>query len=184
MKVGNREFSGKGAREEAGNALNAVVLSWRDDKSAQIRGHFKGFEIISRGSPLKDGEPDLFIRGKEAYKANLNPESPLGTIASIEHTLRVLDRRAEDEQHEIERQEKALADYRAQLGRPFEHEARLKELLAKQAQLNALLDLDKHQAQIVDEPREAEAEAVSLGARRPPRTAQAAVLKAKPPAVL
>ena len=26
MKVGNREFSDKGAREEAGNALNAVVL--------------------------------------------------------------------------------------------------------------------------------------------------------------
>jgi N12 class adenine-specific DNA methylase len=184
MKVGNREFSGKGAREEAGNALNAVVLSWCDDKSAQVRGHFKGFEIISWGSQFRDGEPDLFIRGKEAYKANLNPESPLGTIASIELTLRGLDRRADDEQHEIERQEKALADYRAQLGRPFEHEARLKELLAKQAQLNAVLDLDKHQPQIVDEPREAEDETVSLAARRPPRTAKAAVLAANPPVVL
>jgi hypothetical protein len=66
----------------------------------------------------------------------------------------VLDRKAEDEQREIERQEKALADYKAQLGRPFEHEAHLKELLVKQAQLNACLDLDKHDAQIVDEPRE------------------------------
>ena len=154
MKVGNREFSGKGAREDAGNALNAVVMSWRDDKTPQVRAHFKGFEILSRGSAQKDGEPDLFIRGKETYKANLNPENPLGTISSIEHTLRGLDRRAEEEQHEIERQEKALADYRAQLGRPFEHEARLKDLLAKQAQLNACLDLDKHEAQIVDEPRE------------------------------
>ena len=70
--------------------------------------------------------------------------------------MRGLDRKAEDEQREIERQEKALADYRAQLGRPFEHEARLKDLLAKQAQLNACLDLDKHGAQIVDEPREPE----------------------------
>ena len=61
---------------------------------------------------------------------------------------------AEDEQREIERQEKALADYRAQLGRPFEHEARLKELLAKQAQLNAALDLDKHEAQVVAETPE------------------------------
>jgi hypothetical protein len=103
---------------------------------------------------VQDGEPDLFVRGNETYKANLNFENPLGTIASIEHTLRGRDRRAEDEQHEIERHEKALADYRDQLGRPFEHESRLKDLLAKQAQLNACLDVDKHEAQIVDEPQE------------------------------
>ena len=154
MKVGKRLYTGKGAREEAGNALNAVIMSWRDDKTPHVRGHLKGFEILSRGSAYKDGAPDLFVRGKETYTANLNPENPLGTIASIEHTLRSLDRRAEEEQHNIERQEKALADYRAQLGRPFEHENRLRDLLAKQAQLNACLDLDKHEAQIVDEPRE------------------------------
>ena len=95
----------------------------------------------------------------------------------------VSNRRAEDEHHEIERQEKALADYLAQLGRPFEHEPRLKDLLAKQAQLNACLDLDKHEAQIVDEPREPEDEAVSIGARRPPGIAPGVVLAAKPPAV-
>jgi N12 class adenine-specific DNA methylase len=154
MKVGNREFSGKGAREDAGNALNAVIMSWRDDMTPQVRAHFRGLEILSRGSTQKDGEPGIFIRGKETYTANLNPENPLGTIASIEHTLRGLERRAEEEQHDIERQEKALADYRAQLGRPFEHEVRLRDLLATQAQLNACLDLDKHEAQIVDEPHE------------------------------
>jgi len=40
----------------------------------------------------------------------------------------------------------------AQAERPFEHEARLKELLVKQAQLNAALDLDKHDSQTVAEP--------------------------------
>jgi len=154
MKVGNRVFSGKGAREEAGNALNAVVMSWRDDRTPQVRARFKDFEIVSRGSAHKDREPDLFIRGNETYKASLNPDNPLGTVQSVEHVLRGLDRKAEDEQREIGRQEKALADYRGQLGRPFEHEARLRELLAKQAQLNASLDLDKHDAQVVDEARE------------------------------
>jgi preprotein translocase subunit SecD len=139
---------------------------------------------MSRGSAHKDGAPDLFIRGREAYKANLNPENPLGTISSIEHTLRTLDRRAEEEQHEIERQEKALTDYRAQLGRAFEHEARLKDLLAKQAQLNALLDLDKHEAQIVDEPREPDEETVSSAARRPPPIAPTGVRSVEPPTVI
>jgi hypothetical protein len=163
MKVGNREFSGKGAREDAGNALNTVIMSWRDDQTLRMRGHFKGFEILSRGSQFKDGEPELFIRGKEAYKANLNPDNPLGTIQSIEHVLRSLDRRAEDEQQETLRQEKALADYRAQLGRAFEHEAHLKDLLAKQAQLNAALDLDKHEAQVVPEEREPEEKSAPAG---------------------
>jgi hypothetical protein len=154
IEVGNREFSGKDARVNAGNALNTVIMSWRDDKTLKVRGHFKGFEILSRGGAFKDSEPDLFIRGKETYKANLNPENPLGTIASIDSVLRSLDKRAEDEQRDIERHEKALADYKAQLNRPFEHEARLKELLAKQAQLNASLDLDKHDAQVVTEEPE------------------------------
>jgi hypothetical protein len=161
MRVGNRDIRGKGAREEAGNALNAVVMSWRNDKTPQVRAHFKGFDILSRGGPFKDSEPELYLRGKETYRANLNPENPLGTIQSIEHVLRGLDRMAEDEQREIERQEKALADYRAQMGRTFEHEARLSELLAKQAQLNAALDLDKHEAQVVAEDREPEEKAVT-----------------------
>jgi N12 class adenine-specific DNA methylase len=157
MKVGNREFSGRGAREDAGNALNIVIMSWRDDKTLQRRGHYKGFEILSRGGPFKDSEPELYIRGRETYKANLNPENPPGTIQSIEHALRGLDRKAEDEQREIERQEKALADYQTQLGRVFDHEARLKELLAKQAQLNAALDLDKGERQVAQDSRESDA---------------------------
>jgi hypothetical protein len=62
---------------------------------------------------------------------------------------RVLDRQAEDEQRDIEWQEKGLADFKGHLNRPFEHEARLPELLVKQEQLNAALDLNKPEAQVV-----------------------------------
>jgi hypothetical protein len=127
--------------------------------------------------------PDLFVRGREVYKANLNPDNPLGTIASIEHVLRGLDRRADEERSDIERQEKALADYRAQLGRPFEHETRLRDLLAKQAQLNGCLDLDKHEAQIVDDSHEAEEAPAASGLRRPSRAFVRSVGAAPPPAV-
>ena len=43
---------------------------------------------------------------------------------------------------------KTLADYQAQADKPFDHEARLKELLVRQAQLDAALDLDKNEMQI------------------------------------
>ena len=158
MTIGNRTYTGKDARANAGDALNEVAWSWRNDRSVQVRGSFKGFEILTRSSAVMDRAPDLFIRGAETYEANLNLRNPHGTIASIEHALRGLDRHAENSRLRIGRDEKALADYRTQLGRQFEHADRLKELLAKQAELNALLDLDKSDAQALadtpDQPKE------------------------------
>src|ERR1022692_4565407 len=159
MTVGNRTYSGKGAREEAAKALNEVILSWANDQTAQVRARFRGFEIASRGHPLgQDNDPEVYVKGALTYRAQLNPENPLGTIQSIEHVLRNLDRRAEDEKKEIQRQEKTLSDYKGQLDRPFEHEQRLKELLTKQAQLNSSLDLDKNERQVAPDDSQTEKE--------------------------
>jgi N12 class adenine-specific DNA methylase len=165
MTVVNRTYSGKGAREEAAKALTHAVLSWRDDKGLAVRGRYRGFEILSRGSGSKrfDSEPELpelYVRGSGAYRANLNAENPIGTIQSIEHTLRALDQLADSERADIERQEKALADFKAELDRPFAQEQRLKDLLAQQTALNASLDLDKHERQLAQDSSEAEAAAV------------------------
>ena len=50
MKVGNREFAGKGAREEGAAALTTTILSQRKDLNLQVRATFRGFEILSRGT--------------------------------------------------------------------------------------------------------------------------------------
>ena len=70
MTVGKRVYSGKGAREEGAAALTLAILSWRDDLTLQVRGTFRGFEILSRGRGAtlligSDEErlPELFIRG-------------------------------------------------------------------------------------------------------------------------
>ena len=86
---------------------------------------------------------DLFVRGRSTYSANLNAANPIGTVQSIEHTLRNLDKLATEQQNRVTRVEKELADYQSQADRPFEHEERLKQLLARQAEFNSLLDLDK-----------------------------------------
>jgi len=149
MTVGKQTFGGKGAREESAKALVRAVLSRRDDYAPRLRASFRGFEILSRdkpGAPV----PDLFIRGAGTYAAHLNADNPVGTMQSIEHTLRAFDKAAEDERRQTERLEKPLTDYQAQANRPFEHETRLKELLARQGQLNATLDLDKSDAQAAE----------------------------------
>jgi len=173
MTVGKQVFSGKGAREEAARALVRAALSRRDDHAPRLRATFKGFEILTRDKP-RALVPELFVRSAGTYTAHINPDNPIGTMQSIEHTLRTLDKAAEDEQRQTERLEKTLTDYQAQANRPFEHEARLKELLARQAQLNAALDLDKGDAQAAEPAAEPQlGTAVSLreepASRRPAR---------------
>ncbi len=157
MTVGNRVFSGTGAREEAAKALTFAILSWRDDQTIQSRGNFRGFEVLSRGKgeglgliQEEDRIPDVFVRGLVTYSANLNATNPIGTVQSIEHTLRNLDKLAAEQQNRVARIEKELADYQSQADRPFEHEERLKQLLARQSELNSLLDLDKGDQQGAD----------------------------------
>jgi hypothetical protein len=155
MQVGDVMYSGKGAREEGAAALTQAILSWREDLTLQVRGLFRGFEILGRGRGAtlligSDEErlPELFIRGAGIYKAQLNAENPLGTMQSIEYGLRGLDKAVGDEQERTARAEKMLGDFQEQAGKPYEHEARLKELLGRQAELNAALDLDKGERQV------------------------------------
>src|SRR5205085_1037565 len=75
---------------------------------------------------------------------------------SIEAVLRSFERDAEAEQAEIERKEKALAEYKEQLHRPFEQEDKLRELLLQQQEINKRLDLDKGETQVVAEAQEEE----------------------------
>jgi hypothetical protein len=91
--------------------------------------------------------PSLFLRGSGTYSASLNPANPVGTIQSIEYTLRSLERAAEREREQFQQLEANLTAFRVELAKPFEHEARLRELLLKQTELNAALDLNKNDVQ-------------------------------------
>ncbi len=177
MTVNGRVYSGKNAREEAGEALIKTIMSslWEDNKEQKLkhRGHYKGFTIMSSVSGREGETPYLYLRGKQTYEANLNTENALGTIASIEHALHRLDRFAEEEQSECERMEKALGDYMEQLHRPFEHEERLRELFLQQQEMNRQLDLDKGETQVIAEAEQEEEkvnESEHLATRRTART--------------
>jgi hypothetical protein len=61
-----------------------------------------------------------------------------------------LDRLAAEQQTRVARIEKELADYQSQADRPFEHEERIEQLLARQSELNSFLDLDKGDQQGAD----------------------------------
>ena len=149
MQIGQRTYIGKKSREAAAEALLKGLVAGGEE--VRICGAYKGFQLVVRG-----GETNTFyLHGSHAYALYIHPQNPLGMLAGLETELRRLDRYAEAAQADYERQEKALADYREQLGRPFEQEERLRELLAKQADINRSLDLDKSDMQVVAEDRAA-----------------------------
>jgi N12 class adenine-specific DNA methylase len=164
MTAGGRVFSGKDARAQAAMALTQAVLAGKDDVNVRVHGTLLGFEIVGRGRVLSPAFgaagvgglfagseaslPELFVRGSGLYRANVNAENPLGTMQSLEHALRGLDRAMEEERANLARAEKTLGDFQEQLGKRFEHEARLNQLIRRQEELNAALDLDKNERQV------------------------------------
>jgi hypothetical protein len=95
----------------------------------------------------------FYLRGSHAYELSINPQNPLANLSGLEAELRRLDSYAKAAQDECECKEKALVDYREQLGRPFEQEERLRELLVQQADINRSLDVDKSDVQVVAEAK-------------------------------
>lgn len=87
---------------------------------------------------------------RREYSAKLNAANPVGTIQSIERTLRNLDTLTAEQKTWVARIEKELADYQSQADRPFEHEERLKQLLSRQSERDSFLDLDKGDQQGAD----------------------------------
>lgn len=165
MTVGNQEFRGKEARDDAAAALNRVALSWRDDPVPGLRGHFRGLEIWSKGktklsAQLDNDLPSLYLQGQAQYPAKLNPEIPRGTLLSVEQTLHHVERHLENEEAEHQRLLKQLADFEVQVARPFEHEEAFRSLLERQAQLASALELHKadRQAQTTTDCEPAESE--------------------------
>jgi hypothetical protein len=56
-----------------GNVIVDVDSGTRPFAQVETLGRQRTQSGLSQGSAYKDGEPDLFVRGRATYKANLNP---------------------------------------------------------------------------------------------------------------
>jgi hypothetical protein len=86
MIVAGDNHSGKDARDNAAKALNETINAWRGSQSLKSCAKIAGFDVLCRGE--LDGSVSTFLRGEAVYTVNYNLESPVGTLMSIERTLR------------------------------------------------------------------------------------------------
>jgi N12 class adenine-specific DNA methylase/2'-5' RNA ligase len=148
--VGKRTFAGEDARKNAAAAIAKVLNAAKDSREPIAFGNYRGFTLETRyrqpGMTTRGLEPqplpDIEIKGNWSYSANTNPDAPLGTLASIESAIRNIDRHAEAAQSNITDTQRKLADTNDLLGKPFEQDAKLKNLLQRQAALAKELQTD------------------------------------------
>lgn len=122
---------------------------------------YHGFEIGLRRSDQYSCS--ILVKGANLYKSDYN-NSGTGAITRIDNMLERLAKQPEEFSAAIEKAEKQLANARSLYDRPFEYAAELKELIEKQAYLNAQLEFgsDSNDDQIVDDNDDDEGESEEM----------------------
>jgi hypothetical protein len=148
IKVLGKTIDGEGARAKADEALSKALDERIGFPTPTTVGEYLGFKLRAKGyEELKSVAQWMEGPSGEHYSWNLN-------VASAEANIRGLESVLQRNQREVEANEKKLTDFQAQVKKPFEHDARIQELVAKQKGLDASLDLDKSEDQVGAEGEE------------------------------
>ena len=143
--VGGKHFDD---REAAGKALRAR-LDAQDASTEVVIGTLGGFDIVGvMPADRRYATPHLSLRGASLASATfVGLHADAGVMQSLEASIRGLDSREAAARGAITQLEQKKADLTAEVAKPFEHEDKIKGLVARKAQLDKSLDLDKADAQ-------------------------------------
>jgi hypothetical protein len=107
-------------------------------------GRFAGLDLLmSRQGAVVT----ISLAGRNSYDFGLK-ETPIGTLASLEHGIRHLADRIADRERDREQAIARAGQLRSESVKPFPYVARLAELAARQAELNAILQTDAEEAKV------------------------------------
>lgn len=145
MVVGGEVFD---ERVKAGEKLLALMKKLGREIGDSLNvGYYAGFNVSLRRGLSQS--ISLLLCGQITYEADIG-ESALGNITRIENTAERIDGLLKQRQQEREETQKHYADAQKEAGVPFEHEARLAELLERKA----VIDTELEFKDVKDEPDE------------------------------
>jgi hypothetical protein len=162
-------------RAIAGELLTRIARRISDSHQQFDIGSFAGFELSVRSSLW--GRVEFVLKGKNHYALDAT-ETSLGTVRSLEYFVQNMEDRLAHKQAELADAEKKHGELETKIGQPFEHEAKLQTLAARQKELEEALDITKNQAAnslaaeatepAVEVGPEAETESVQTAVQRSP----------------
>ena len=135
-------------KKAAGMAILAACTAKKSSAESPL-GQYMGFELFVSYNTIAQ-QFEMRLQGTLSYWIKLG-EDAIGNITRIDNALAgVPDRKAQYEKtlEELHTQEKNLKE---ELAKPFAQEEELKEKTARLTELDAMLNLDKHESAAIGE---------------------------------
>lgn len=141
-------------KADAGNAILEACKAMTNPNPITL-GEYRGFKMeLSFDSFSK--EYDVKLRGKLGYPVTLGTDT-FGNITRLDNALEGLPKRLEMNEMELDNIKKQFETAKVDVERPFPQEEELQTKTARLNELNALLNVDKRENEIVGgEPDEGE----------------------------
>ncbi len=158
----------------AGELLIRAASRVQGGEAEQLVGSFAGFGLYVR--PTMFEQVEIVLKGKNHYSANVS-DNPLGTIRSVEYAIQNLEVNLSGLERDLMDAQKNRQELDAKIGQPFEHEAKLHSLVARQQELENALDVTKNQASnslSAEESTEQEPEKIEAQEKQSTRRKQSA----------
>lgn len=133
-------------REKAGAMLQALFKKVEMGKDLHI-GTFKGFELLLRKNTFFE-KYEVIIHGNLKYSVDLG-DSAHGNIVRLENAINALESKMQNIESKIEEYKRNMEQSKLEYEKPFQYEEDLKNKLTRQFELNALLDLNKKDEEVL-----------------------------------
>ena len=125
-------------RSEGGTALLEAVSKSGDTYEI---GSFRGFALLVEKNYM--GINYMILRGKTEYKAEMST-SPVGNMIKLDNLFNNLNENEEFLKKKIEQYKRDMESSKSEYEKPFAYEKELSDKQKRQAELNAMLDLEKN----------------------------------------
>jgi hypothetical protein len=132
---------------DAGQAIIDVCKTLPDSNIYPL-GEYRGFKLEVHYEPFSH-QHRVDIRGAITHQGVLGSD-PLGNITRIDNVIDGFEKMLESENAELSNAQKQLDIAKEQLEKPFLREDELKQKETRLNELNALLNVDKKENEIVD----------------------------------
>ena len=159
MEIKGKVYTDKKA---AGSAILAACQGMTGPDPVPL-GSYQGFAMTLSFNSL-EREFRVTLKNRLSYFLPLGTDI-FGNIQRLDNLLGGLEANLRDTEAQLEHTRDQLASAKEEMEKPFPQEEELKKKLARLAELNVLLDMDKKENEIVDGEVEQEPEAPVKGSR-------------------
>lgn len=156
IRVGGITFT---ERVDGGTAFLSAASKCKTGTTTEV-AEYKGFTVLVEKNFM--GTDYLVLRGKTEYKADLST-SPVGCMTRLENLFNGIQENISFLEDRLEKYRLDMEQAKREYEKPFQYEEELKAKLARQFELNNLLDLENNAPEKErQEPEESRAEAETV----------------------